>query len=75
MSLATVHLNRDRRGNRFSNMRALCQGCHMWWNHKPHMYNRKYGTETYYRIGVLFSVKNRHKHSKAEKSSKDDVNI
>ena len=54
--LATVHLNHDRKDNRFSNLAALCQGCHMWWDHKRHMYNRKYGKETYYCNGVLFSI-------------------
>ena len=56
VSLATVHLNHDRTDNRFSNLAALCQGCHMWWDHKRHMYNRKYGKETYYRNGILFSI-------------------
>lgn len=54
--LATVHLNHDRTDNRFNNLAALCQGCHMWWDHKRHMYNRKYGKETYYRNGILFSI-------------------
>ncbi len=56
VSLATVHLNHDRTYNRFENLAALCQSCHMWWDHKRHMYNRKYGKETYYQNGVLFSV-------------------
>jgi len=56
VSLATVHLNHNRTDNRFQNLAALCQGCHMWWDHKRHMYNRKYGKETYYRNGVLFSL-------------------
>ena len=56
VSLATVHLNHDRTNNRFQNLAAFCQGCHMWWDHKRHMYNRKYGKETCYRNGVLFSV-------------------
>ena len=56
VSLATVHLNRDRRDNGFSNLGALCQGCHMWWDHKLHKYNRTYGKETHYRKGVLFVV-------------------
>jgi len=29
----------------------------MWWDHKRHMYNRKYGKETHYRNGVLFPLK------------------
>jgi hypothetical protein len=56
VSLATVHLNHDRTNNRFQNLAAFCQGCHMWWDHKRHMYNRKYGKETYYCNGVLFSL-------------------
>jgi hypothetical protein len=55
VSLASVHLNHDRTNNRFDNLAAFCQGGHMWWDHKRHMYNRKYGKETYYRNGVLFS--------------------
>ena len=56
VSLATIHLNHDRKDNRFQNLAAFCQGCHMWWDHKRHMYNRKYGKETHYRNGVLFSL-------------------
>jgi hypothetical protein len=56
VSLATVHLNHDRTNNRFHNLGALCQSCHMWWDHKRHMYNRKYGRETQYRNGVLFPL-------------------
>lgn len=56
VSLATVHLNHDRTDNRFENLAALCQGCHMRWDHKRHIYNRKYGKETYYENGMLFSV-------------------
>jgi hypothetical protein len=54
VSLATVHLDHDRTNNRFDNLAAFCQGCHMWWDHKRHMYNRRYGGETQYRNGVLF---------------------
>lgn len=46
-----MHLNHDRTNNWFDNLAAFCLGCHMWWDHKWHMYNRKYGKETY---GVLF---------------------
>lgn len=46
--LATVHLNHDRTDNRFENLAALCQMCHM--------YNRKYGKGTYYQNGMLFSM-------------------
>jgi hypothetical protein len=54
VSLATVHLDHDRTNNRFDNLAAFCQGCHLWWDHKRHMYNRRYGGETQYRNGVLF---------------------
>ena len=56
--LATVHLNHDRTDNRFSNLAALCQRCHMRWDHHWHMYNRKYGKEIFYRNGVLFCREN-----------------
>ena len=30
--------------------------CHMWWDHKRHMYNCNYGKETFYNNVILFSI-------------------
>jgi hypothetical protein len=55
--LATVHLDHDRTNNKFSNLAAFCQWCHLWWDRKNHSYSRKYGRETLYINGILFSIK------------------
>ena len=54
--LATVHLDHNRSNNHFSNLAAFCQWCHLWWDRKNHIYSRKYGRETPYLNGVLFSI-------------------
>lgn len=53
-SLATAHLDGDRNNNRFHNLAALCQKCHVRHDIKQQLWNRKYGKETAYINGKLF---------------------
>ncbi|WP_375435065.1 HNH endonuclease [uncultured Hymenobacter sp.] len=41
--LTVAHLDRDRTHNRFSNLAALCQRCHLNYDRRAHIYNRRYG--------------------------------
>ena len=43
--LTVAHIDRDRRNNRFNNLAALCQKCHLNHDRKQHIDNRKYGRE------------------------------
>lgn len=52
--LTVAHLDRDRNNNRFWNLAALCQRCHLNHDRCIHIYNRKYGRETKYQNGKLF---------------------
>jgi len=54
--LTTAHLNRDRTNNRFTNLKALCQRCHIKFDRPQHIYSRKYGKETQYLNLKLFEV-------------------
>lgn len=54
VALTTAHVNRDRNVNRFWNLRAWCQRCHLNYDRPIHIYNRKYGRETKYVCGKLF---------------------
>lgn len=40
---AFAHLDHDHTNNRFSNLAALCQKCHLTHDAKQHQANRKYG--------------------------------
>lgn len=53
-SLATAHLDGDRNNNRFSNLAALCQKCHIRNDITQQLWGRKYGKETAYKNGKLF---------------------
>lgn len=55
--LTVAHVDQDRRNNRFWNLRAWCQRCHLGHDRKTHIYNRKYGRETKYVNGKLFDMK------------------
>lgn len=46
--LTVAHLDRDRTNNRFTNLKALCQRCHLNYDRASHIQNRKYGTEHKY---------------------------
>lgn len=52
--LTVAHLNQDRTCNRFWNLKALCQRCHLNHDRKVHLFNRRYGRETKYVNGKLF---------------------
>lgn len=54
--LSCAHLNRDRRINRFWNLAALCQRCHLKHDMSQHNYARRYGRQTPYVNGKLFEV-------------------
>jgi hypothetical protein len=54
--LTVAHLDRDRNNNRFSNLAALCQGCHLFHDLCQHLYSRKYGSATRYKTGQLFPL-------------------
>ena len=43
--LCVAHIDRDRNNNRFSNLAALCQRCHLEHDMQQHIANRKYGIE------------------------------
>lgn len=41
--LTVAHIDHDKTNNRFYNLAALCQRCHLWHDIKQHTANRKYG--------------------------------
>lgn len=41
--LTVAHIDHDKTNNRFSNLAALCQRCHLRHDLKHHIANRKYG--------------------------------
>lgn len=41
--LTTAHLDHNKNNNRFNNLAALCQRCHLKHDAKQHAENRKYG--------------------------------
>lgn len=41
--LTVAHIDHDKTNNRFSNLAALCQKCHLGHDIKQHIDNRKYG--------------------------------
>lgn len=43
--LTVAHIDRDKTNNRFYNLAALCQKCHLGHDIKQHIANRKYGRD------------------------------
>lgn len=41
--LTVAHLDRNKNNNRFINLKALCQKCHLNYDILQHLANRKYG--------------------------------
>ena len=41
--LTVAHMDRDKKNNRFDNLKALCQRCHLHHDIAQHVENRKYG--------------------------------
>jgi len=41
--LTVAHLDHDKQNNRFGNLRALCQSCHLFHDKDHHAVNRKFG--------------------------------
>lgn len=56
--LTVAHLDRDRRNNRFNNLAALCQRCHLNHDRTQHIRNRKYGRYHKEKQYNLFDKKN-----------------
>lgn len=54
--LTVAHLDRDRTNNRFHNLAALCQRCHLNYDRPQNNYDRKFGRETKYVNGKLFLI-------------------
>ena len=54
--LTVAHIDRNRTNNRFWNLAALCQRCHLNHDRNDHIFNRKYGRETKYLNGKLFLI-------------------
>jgi hypothetical protein len=52
--LTVAHIDQDKTNNRFNNLAALCQKCHLGHDLKQHIFNRKYGRKTKYLNGKLF---------------------
>lgn len=52
--LNIAHMDRDRTNNRFWNLKALCQRCHLAHDKGQRIYSFKYGKETQYQNGKLF---------------------
>jgi len=52
--LTIAHINRDKTINRFNNLAALCQRCHLKHDIHQHTFNKKYGRQTKYLNGKLF---------------------
>ena len=46
--LTVAHLDHDKTNNKFWNLKALCQRCHLKHDIKQHIFNRKYGRKTKY---------------------------
>jgi hypothetical protein len=43
VTLTVAHIDHDKDNNRFSNLAALCNRCHLWHDIRQHVANRKYG--------------------------------
>lgn len=52
--LTVAHLDHNKKNNRFWNLKALCQRCHLGHDIKHHIFNRKYGRKTKELNGKLF---------------------
>ncbi len=48
--LSVAHIDRNRTNNRFHNLAALCQRCHLLHDGRQHVYNTKYGREVKYSV-------------------------
>jgi hypothetical protein len=54
VTLTVAHLDHDKHNNRFTNLKALCNRCHLVHDSKQHQWSRKYGRKTKYLNGKLF---------------------
>lgn len=54
VTLTVAHLDHDKRNNRFTNLKALCNRCHLLHDAKQHQWSRKYGRKTKEFNGKLF---------------------
>lgn len=54
VTLTVAHMDHNKANNRFSNLKALCNRCHLVHDAKQHGWSRKYGRKTKYLNGKLF---------------------
>lgn len=54
VTLTVAHLDHDKANNRFTNLKALCNRCHLLHDAKQHQWSRKYGRKTKELNGKLF---------------------
>lgn len=54
--LTVAHIDHDTTNNRFHNLAALCQRCHLNHDRHQHAFYRKYGRQTKYINGKLFKA-------------------
>ncbi len=54
VTLTVAHLDHDKANNNFSNLKALCNRCHLLHDARQHQWSRKYGRKTKYLNGKLF---------------------
>ena len=52
--LTVAHIDHNKNNNRFNNLAALCQRCHLKHDIHQHVFNRKYGRQTKHLNGKLF---------------------
>jgi 5-methylcytosine-specific restriction endonuclease McrA len=55
--LTVAHIDHDKKNNRFDNLAALCQRCHLDHDRHQHAANRKYGREwKKYQLSLFSSI-------------------
>ena len=54
ITLTVAHLDHNKANNRFTNLKALCNRCHLVHDAKHHQWSRKYGRKTREINGKLF---------------------
>lgn len=55
--LTVAHIDHNKTNNRFSNLKALCQRCHLKHDAKQHAANRKYGRQHNYQHQLILNFR------------------